>query len=85
MLAQVEISMDTPKRTPTITADSFLPDVIVHYPSTSAVLDRYGLQGCGGPLGPCEQVGWFATLNAKIKQYGIHVNTFSSVQLEELK
>jgi len=55
--------MNTPKRTPTITADSFLPDVVSVYPSTRSVFDHYGLQGCGGPLGPYEQVGWFARLH----------------------
>jgi uncharacterized protein involved in response to NO len=55
--------MDTQNRTPTITAGSFLPDVISRYPATRAVFDRYGLQGCGGLLGPHEQVGWFARLH----------------------
>src|SRR6185503_15578710 len=48
---------------PTITAECYLPDVVAQYPSTRAVFDRYGLQGCGGPLGPVEQVGWFARLH----------------------
>ena len=47
----------------TITGESYLPDVVARYPSTRAVFDRYGLQGCGGPLGPFEQVGWFARLH----------------------
>lgn len=47
----------------TIGADSLIPDVISRYPSTRAVFDRYGLQGCGGALGPHEQVGWFARLH----------------------
>ena len=47
----------------TITVESYLPDVVSRYPSTRAVFDRYGLQGCGGPLGPFEQVGWFARLH----------------------
>ena len=47
----------------TITADSLLPDVVSLYPSTRAVFDRYGLKGCGGPLGPYERVGWFANLH----------------------
>lgn len=52
-----------------ITAESYLPDVVSHYPSTRAVFDRYGLQGCGGPLGPYEQVGWFARL------HGVSIDT----------
>ena len=47
----------------TITVKSYLPDVVAQYPSTRGVFDRYGLQGCGGPLGPFEQVGWFARLH----------------------
>ena len=48
---------------PAITAESFLPDVILRYPATRTILDRYGLRGCGGRLGPYEQVGWFARLH----------------------
>jgi hypothetical protein len=55
--------MEMPNPNPKITADSFLPDIVSAYPATRAVFDRYGLQGCGGPLGPHEQVGWFARLH----------------------
>jgi uncharacterized protein involved in response to NO len=54
---------------PTITAESLLPDVVSHYPSTRVVFDRYGLQGCGGPFGPYEQIGWFAKL------HGVSIDT----------
>ncbi|HLA12658.1 MAG TPA: DUF1858 domain-containing protein [Pyrinomonadaceae bacterium] len=47
----------------TISAQALLPDVIERYPATRAVFDRYGLQGCGGPLGPNETVSWFARLH----------------------
>ncbi len=47
----------------TITAEAFLPDVVKRYPTTRAVFDRYGLHGCGGQLGPREQIGWFARLH----------------------
>src|SRR6266508_715502 len=46
-----------------ITAEMFLPDIVARYPATRAVLDRYGLHGCGGPQGPREQLGWFARLH----------------------
>ncbi|HLE62792.1 MAG TPA: NnrS family protein, partial [Pyrinomonadaceae bacterium] len=46
-----------------ITIDSYLPDIVSRYPATRAVLDRYGLHGCGGPQGPREQLGWFARLH----------------------
>ena len=47
----------------TITAETFLPDLVALHPSTRAVFDRYGLHGCGGQLGPREQIGWFARLH----------------------
>lgn len=47
----------------TIIAQALLPDVIERYPGTRAIFDRYGLQGCGGPLGPNESVSWFARLH----------------------
>ncbi|MGH9932252.1 MAG: NnrS family protein, partial [Pyrinomonadaceae bacterium] len=46
-----------------IDADMFLPEIVARYPATRAVLDRYGLHGCGGPQGPREQLGWFARLH----------------------
>lgn len=50
-------------RTERITADMLLPDVVSRYPATRAVLDRYGLRGCGGPTGPRETIAWFARLH----------------------
>jgi uncharacterized protein involved in response to NO len=55
--------------TPTITAESLIPDIVSCYPSTRTVFDRYGLQGCGGPRGPHEQIGWFAKL------HGVSIDT----------
>lgn len=49
-----------------IDANTLLPEVIKSYPATRAVFDRYGLQGCGGPLGPNETVGWFARLHGVV-------------------
>ena len=46
-----------------IIGETFLPDMIERYPATRAVLDSYGLKGCGGPQGPREQVSWFARLH----------------------
>ncbi len=46
-----------------ITAEMVLPEVIRRFPATRAVLDRYGLRGCGGPEGPRETVAWFARLH----------------------
>lgn len=46
-----------------ITEEMFLPDVVRQFPATRAVLDKYGLKGCGGPQGPAESVSWFARLH----------------------
>lgn len=54
------IVMEIENRTTTVPSENYLPDVVSRYPATRAVFDRYGLQGCGGRLGPAEQVGWFA-------------------------
>jgi hypothetical protein len=39
---------------------TMIPDLLTKAPGTRAVLDRYGLRGCGGPLGPVESVAYFA-------------------------
>jgi hypothetical protein len=39
---------------------SLIPDVLVRWPQARAVLDRYGLRGCGGGSGPVESLGFFA-------------------------
>jgi hypothetical protein len=37
-----------------------IPDLLQAAPQARQVLDRYGLRGCGGPLGPVESIGFFA-------------------------
>ncbi len=37
-----------------------IPDVLTRHPELRSVLDRYGLHGCGGPLGPNETLAYFA-------------------------
>jgi hypothetical protein len=37
-----------------------IPDLLRAAPQVRPVLDRYGLRGCGGPLGPAESLGYFA-------------------------
>ncbi len=41
-------------------ADTLIPDLLVAAPASRHVLDRFGLQGCGGPLGPRETLSFFA-------------------------
>jgi hypothetical protein len=59
----IETMKDDTAKPDAITAESFLPDIVARYPAARAVLDRYGLHGCGGPQGPREQLGWFARLH----------------------
>ena len=37
-----------------------IPDLLRSAPQVRPVLDRYGLRGCGGRLGPVESLGFFA-------------------------
>src|SRR5262245_14904127 len=37
-----------------------IPDLLRQAPEVPPVLDRYGLRGCGGELGPAESLGFFA-------------------------
>lgn len=37
-----------------------IPDLLSRAPQVRGVLDRYGLRGCGGPLGPAETLAYFA-------------------------
>ncbi len=43
-----------------ITPDLLLPELLRLHPETRIVLDRHGLRGCGGPLGPYESIRFFA-------------------------
>lgn len=43
-----------------VVSDAMLPDVLRVHPHLRPVFDRYGLRGCGGPLGPAESIGFFA-------------------------
>ena len=44
----------------TIGSDVMLPELLKAHPQVRPVLDRYGLRGCGGPLGPAESIAYFA-------------------------
>lgn len=43
-----------------ITKQTTIPDLLLHYPQARSVLDRYGLRGCGGKLGPVETLEFFS-------------------------
>jgi len=42
------------------TANTMLPDLLRKHPHLRSIFDRYGLRGCGGPLGPAESIAYFA-------------------------
>jgi hypothetical protein len=43
-----------------IDPETMIPDLLARHPHARRVLDRYGLRGCGGRLGPVESLGFFA-------------------------
>jgi hypothetical protein len=43
-----------------LSRETLIPDLLRAAPQSRAVLDRYGLRGCGGPLGPHESLEFFA-------------------------
>jgi hypothetical protein len=43
-----------------INGETLIPDLLLSAPHVRPVLDRYGLQGCGGELGPMETLAFFA-------------------------
>ncbi len=45
---------------PSIDERMMIPDLLRAAPHVRGVLDRFGLRGCGGPLGPHESLGFFA-------------------------
>jgi hypothetical protein len=44
----------------TLDEKCMIPDLLKAAPRVRPVLDRHGLRGCGGPLGPVESLGFFA-------------------------
>src|SRR5262245_16754265 len=50
--------MNTP--TTWINGDVMIPELLRRVPQARPVLDRYGLRGCGGELGPVESLTFFA-------------------------
>jgi hypothetical protein len=47
-------------RADSISGEVMIPDLLRAAPQVRPVLDRYGLRGCGGPLGPVEDLAFFA-------------------------
>ncbi|MCZ7646162.1 MAG: DUF1858 domain-containing protein [Planctomycetota bacterium] len=43
-----------------ISPEQTIPDLLRAWPHLRLVLDKYGLKGCGGPLGPVETLSFFA-------------------------
>jgi hypothetical protein len=53
------MAAETPTHT-TISPDLLLPELLRDHPGARVVLDRHGLRGCGGRLGPYESIRFFA-------------------------
>lgn len=51
-----------------ITPEMTLPEILSRYPACRKVFDRYGLVGCGGPLGPRESLAFFARAH-RVEEY----------------
>ena len=46
------------------------------HPYVRPIFDRYGLRGCGGPLGPAETIGYFARAHGvDVRQILAELNT----------
>jgi hypothetical protein len=54
------VVQDTFNHAEDLSAEMMIPDLISKHPSTRSVLDKYGLKGCGGPMGPYESIRFFA-------------------------
>jgi hypothetical protein len=61
------------KKTVAITPDLLLPELLAVHPEARAVFDRYGLRGCGGPLGPHESIRFFARAHGVDELRLLHV------------
>jgi uncharacterized protein involved in response to NO len=46
-----------------ITRETSVREAIARFPGAEAIFDRHGLGGCGGPDGPQEPIGFFATIH----------------------
>lgn len=47
-------------RRESVSPDMMIPDLLARHPHARPVFNRYGLNGCGGRLGPVESIGFFA-------------------------
>ena len=61
--------------TPPLRPEELIPNLLRAHPHLRLVLDRYGLKGCGGELGPAETLAFFA------RAHGVPLNAL----LQELQ
>ena len=60
----------------TVGPDLMLPELLKAHPHVRPILDRYGLRGCGGPLGPAESIKYFARAHGvDVRQIVDELNT----------
>ena len=57
---EVAVLVTSRQRNVAITPELLLPELLRLHPETRIVFDGHGLSGCGGPLGPCESIRFFA-------------------------
>jgi hypothetical protein len=55
-----------------ITPDLLIPELLRAHPQARSVLDRHGLRGCGGPLGPHESIRFFARAHGSDESRLLH-------------
>lgn len=55
--------MSTPSAGHELSPQTTIPDLLARHPEARAVLDRYGLRGCGGRSGPRESLAFFARMH----------------------
>ena len=57
-----------PSYEPLLSGETMIPDLLARHPHARRVLDRYGLRGCGGRLGPVESLNFFAATHGVDEQ-----------------
>ncbi|MEW6202083.1 MAG: DUF1858 domain-containing protein [bacterium] len=69
---------------------TMIPEILIEYPQTRSVFDRYGLKGCGGQHGPAETLGFFSRahgvdLDSLIKELNETLNKGISLPFESFQ
>jgi hypothetical protein len=57
-----------PNSKASVSGQTMIPDLLARHPHARRILDRYGLRGCGGRLGPVESLNFFAATHGVDEQ-----------------